>query len=446
MTEPATSVRVFLVDDHALFRSGVRAELDRSVPDVTVVGEAGSVAEAVVGIRAPAPGRGAARRPHARRRRRRGAAQGPARAAGRRVPGAERLRRRRGRHRRHPRGRPRVRHQDDLRSGAGRRGRRVPVGDAVFSPRLAGFVLDAFSDRPGAAPPTDPELDLLTRREREVLRLLARGYAYKEIAARAVHLDQDGRDARVERAAQDAAVEPVRAVPLGVGPPAGLREPPGHDLPSSTASPTEQGACPSVTVLATGLREGAGSGVLSACSSSDFSGATIRSGAVRGSADGSGSSSGATMRSGSVGGSACAAVCGPVVSGTVVSGTLVSGTVVSGTVVSGTVSGTVVSGSVVSGAATPCEDRSRLGRLESTAGGSGEPVACRGTTFVSTPAALTAAGRGSWSPGASRSASAGSEGPPPGSRRAPRPGGRSPKDRQTEPGVRARWHPAPPRW
>ena len=48
MTEPA--VRVFLVDDHALFRSGVRAELDRGVPDVTVVGEAGSVAEAVAGI------------------------------------------------------------------------------------------------------------------------------------------------------------------------------------------------------------------------------------------------------------------------------------------------------------------------------------------------------------------------------------------------------------
>ena len=60
--------------------------------------------------------------------------------------------------------------------------RRVHSGDAVFSPRLAGFVLDVFSDRPGAAPPGDPELDLLTRRERDVLRLLARGYAYKEIA------------------------------------------------------------------------------------------------------------------------------------------------------------------------------------------------------------------------------------------------------------------------
>ena len=58
----------------------------------------------------------------------------------------------------------------------------VAAGDAVFSPRLAGFVLDAFSDRPGAAPPTDPELDRLTRRERDVLRLLARGYSYREIA------------------------------------------------------------------------------------------------------------------------------------------------------------------------------------------------------------------------------------------------------------------------
>ncbi len=59
--------------------------------------------------------------------------------------------------------------------------RRVAEGDAVFSPRLAGFVLDAFSHRPDAQV-SDPELDLLTAREREVLRLLARGYAYKEIA------------------------------------------------------------------------------------------------------------------------------------------------------------------------------------------------------------------------------------------------------------------------
>jgi DNA-binding NarL/FixJ family response regulator len=61
--------------------------------------------------------------------------------------------------------------------------RRVRDGDAVFSPRLAGFVLDAFhGEMPEAE--VDPELDLLTMREREVLRLIARGYLYKEIALR----------------------------------------------------------------------------------------------------------------------------------------------------------------------------------------------------------------------------------------------------------------------
>ena len=62
---------------------------------------------------------------------------------------------------------------------------RIAAGDAVFSPRLAGFVLDAFAADPaaGAAPPSfDPEFDQLTSREREVLRLIARGYTYKEIA------------------------------------------------------------------------------------------------------------------------------------------------------------------------------------------------------------------------------------------------------------------------
>jgi DNA-binding NarL/FixJ family response regulator len=60
--------------------------------------------------------------------------------------------------------------------------KRVNEGDAVFSPRLAGFVLDAFA---GEGPqPVDPELDLLTQREKEVLRLIARGYIYKEIARR----------------------------------------------------------------------------------------------------------------------------------------------------------------------------------------------------------------------------------------------------------------------
>jgi DNA-binding NarL/FixJ family response regulator len=60
---------------------------------------------------------------------------------------------------------------------------RVRDGDAVFSPRLAGFVLDAFHGEITEGE-VDPELDQLTPREREVLRLIARGYLYKEIAAR----------------------------------------------------------------------------------------------------------------------------------------------------------------------------------------------------------------------------------------------------------------------
>jgi DNA-binding NarL/FixJ family response regulator len=176
-------VRVYLVDDHALFRAGVRAELDSLTDDVEVVGEAGSVAEAVVGI---------------------GHTKPDVVLLDVHMPdggGAEVLRRIR----------------PDLPDvvflalsvsdaaedviaviRAGARGyvtktissrelvtaiARVAVGDAVFSPRLAGFVLDAFADRPGAAPISDPDLDLLTPRERDVLRLLARGYAYKEIAA-----------------------------------------------------------------------------------------------------------------------------------------------------------------------------------------------------------------------------------------------------------------------
>ena len=176
-------VTVFLVDDHALFRAGVKAELDSASAEVRVVGEAGSVAEAVVGVTHHQP---------------------DVVLLDVHMPdggGAEVLRR------------VRATHPDlvflalsvsdaaedviaVIRAGA--RGyvtktisgtelaaavRRVADGDAVFSPRLAGFVLDAFSDRPGSAPIGDPELDLLTPRERDVLRLLARGYAYKEIAS-----------------------------------------------------------------------------------------------------------------------------------------------------------------------------------------------------------------------------------------------------------------------
>ena len=185
------TVRVVLVEDHALFRAGVRAELadpalvGRGTPRVEIVGEAASVEDGIAVIRETAPdvvlldvhlpGGG-----------------------GHAVISALR--------------------DDDLATRflalsvsdaaedviavvrAGARGyvtktisavelvdaiERVAEGDAVFSPRLAGFVLDAFSgDLPA---PADPELDQLTAREQEVLRLIARGYTYKEVAAR-LHL------------------------------------------------------------------------------------------------------------------------------------------------------------------------------------------------------------------------------------------------------------------
>jgi len=175
--------RVFLVDDHALFRAGVRAELGDAVE---VVGEADDVEPAVelIGEREPdvvlldvhLPGGG-----------------------GQRVVEAVKAE--------HPTVRFLALSVSDapedviavIRAGA--RGyvtktisgpelidavHRVAAGDAVFSPRLAGFVLDAFAADPsvtgGAQPSFDPELDQLTQREREVLRLIARGYAYKEVA------------------------------------------------------------------------------------------------------------------------------------------------------------------------------------------------------------------------------------------------------------------------
>ncbi len=175
--------RVVLVDDHALFRAGVRAELDGRVD---LVGEAGTVAEAVAVIERERPdvvlldvhmpeGGGVAVL------RATGGADGPRFLALSVSDAAEDV-------------------IAVIRAGA--RGyvtktiapdelvdaiERVHGGDAVFSPRLAGFVLDAFAGgpAPGARAGADDDgLDQLTPREREVLQLIARGYLYKEVARR----------------------------------------------------------------------------------------------------------------------------------------------------------------------------------------------------------------------------------------------------------------------
>ena len=181
MSEP-TLPTVVLVDDHALFRAGVRAELEGHVE---LVGEAATVEEAVslvserrpdvvlVDVHMPDGGgvaviQGAA-----------GAAPDTLFLALSASDAAEDV-------------------IATIRAGA--RGYvtkniatdelldaidRVQGGDAVFSPRLAGFVLDAFAGPATAGGSgVDPELDQLTAREREVLRHIARGYLYKEIALR----------------------------------------------------------------------------------------------------------------------------------------------------------------------------------------------------------------------------------------------------------------------
>ncbi|HET7045386.1 MAG TPA: response regulator transcription factor [Gaiellaceae bacterium] len=173
--------RVVLVDDHGLFRAGVRAELDRTVE---IVGEAATVADAVPLIRELDPDVVLldVHLPD-------GGGQAVIASVAPERPGVRFL----------------ALSVSDAAEDvigvirAGARGyvtktisgdeltraiHRIADGDAVFSPRLAGFVLDAFR---GGELVSDPELDLLTAREREVLQLIARGYRYKEIAAR-LHL------------------------------------------------------------------------------------------------------------------------------------------------------------------------------------------------------------------------------------------------------------------
>lgn len=168
--------RVFLVDDHSVFRAGVRAELGSAAQDIEVVGEAGAVAEAVAGIADTEPDVVLldVHMP-----------DGGGLSVLKRAPGPHYL----------------ALSVSDATEDvialirAGARGyvtknidgaelaqavRRVHGGDAYFSPRLAGFVLDAFASGPVVAD-DDPAVDSLTRRELEVLRLLARGYTYKEI-------------------------------------------------------------------------------------------------------------------------------------------------------------------------------------------------------------------------------------------------------------------------
>ena len=171
------SIRIFLVDDHDLFLSGVRTELGDSFE---IVGAAGNVSDAIRDITRTKPdvvlldvhmpdggGQRVLERTTAETPETRFLALSVSDAAedviaivraGARGYVTKTI------------------SVDDLEDAI----RRVHEGDAVFSPRLAGFVLDAFSG--GAPEPSDPELDQLTQREREVLRLIARGYTYKEIA------------------------------------------------------------------------------------------------------------------------------------------------------------------------------------------------------------------------------------------------------------------------
>lgn len=169
--------RVVLVDDHAMFRAGVRAEI---ADHVEIVGEAGDVDEAVSVIDAERPdvvlldvhlpgGGGASVITRSRSPETRFLALSVSDAA-EDVIGVIRA---------GARGYvTKTISGEELRDAI----ERVGGGDAVFSPRLAGFVLDAFAGTFEVAQ-VDEDLDRLSEREREVMRLIARGYAYKEVAA-----------------------------------------------------------------------------------------------------------------------------------------------------------------------------------------------------------------------------------------------------------------------
>ncbi len=174
-----TALTVVLVDDHAIFRSGVRAELERlGSSRVQVVGEAADVGSAVAAIEKlqPAvvlldvhlPG-GGGQTVIARTKASTTFLALSVSDAAEDVIGVIRAGAR-GYVTKNISG-------DDLVDAI----ERVAAGDAVFSPRLAGFVLDAFAGSVEVKQ-VDGDLDLLTDREREVMRLIARGYAYKEVA------------------------------------------------------------------------------------------------------------------------------------------------------------------------------------------------------------------------------------------------------------------------
>lgn len=181
MSEP---VKVLVVDDHAMFRAGVRAELASvGAGVVEVVAEAADVDEAVQILASQAvdvvlldvhlPGGGGVE--VMRRVRARDHADVPKFLALSVSDAAEDVI---GTIRGGARGYvTKTITGPELVAAIGR----VAEGDAVFSPRLAGFVLDAFAGSIQVAA-IDEDLDRLTEREREVMRLIARGYAYKEVA------------------------------------------------------------------------------------------------------------------------------------------------------------------------------------------------------------------------------------------------------------------------